>query len=101
MKLCPVKGLMMNMCAVEGEASMGIRLDQVSSFCRPPISGYGEPTYLALAASASYSREREMAIWISMAAMGARIIMAMAAERAAAVFVIARCRRTRRPCGPA
>ena len=36
------------------------------------------PVYLAEAASASYSREREMAIWISMAAMGARIIMAIA-----------------------
>src|ERR1035441_5980619 len=79
MMLWPVKGLMMNMWAVEGEASMGICLDQVSSFCRPPISGQGEPTYLALAASASNSREREMAICISIAAMGARIIMAMAA----------------------
>ena len=39
MKLWPVKGLMMNMWAVEGEASMGMRFDQVSSFCRPPISG--------------------------------------------------------------
>ena len=34
--------------------------------------------YLAEAASASYSREREIAIWISMAAMGARIIMTIA-----------------------
>src|ERR1035438_10108854 len=79
MKLCPVKGLMMNMWAVDGEASMGICLDQVSSFRRPPIRGYGEPTYLALAASASNSREREMAICINIAAMGARIIMAIAA----------------------
>src|SRR5215472_7201912 len=70
---------MMNMWAVEGVPSMGMRLDQVSSFCRPLMSGYGEPTYLAEAASASYSREREMAIWMSMAASGARIIMAMAA----------------------
>src|ERR1019366_3206241 len=79
MMLWPEKGLMINMWAVAGEASMGMRLDQVSSFCRPPISGEGEPTYLALAASASNSREREIAICISMAAKGARIIMAMAA----------------------
>jgi hypothetical protein len=36
---CPVKGLMMNMWAVEGVASMGIRCDQVSSFCKPLMSG--------------------------------------------------------------
>src|SRR3954454_19071422 len=35
-KLWPVNGLMMNMCAVAGEASMGIRFDQVSSFSKPP-----------------------------------------------------------------
>ena len=62
MTLCPVNGLMMNMCAVAGEASIGMRLDQDSSFCSPPINGYGEPIYLALAASASYSRDREIAI---------------------------------------
>src|ERR1019366_1746706 len=39
MMLLPVNGLMMNMCAVEGEASMGMRLDQDSSFSSPPISG--------------------------------------------------------------
>src|SRR5262249_18002301 len=33
MMLCPVNGLMMNMCAVAGEASIGIRFDQLSSFC--------------------------------------------------------------------
>ena len=56
--------------------------ESASTSCRasadPWISGYGDPTYLAEAASASYSREREIAIWISMAAIGARIIMAMA-----------------------
>ena len=31
-------GLMMNMCAVDGVASMGMRLEYVSSFCRPEIS---------------------------------------------------------------
>ena len=33
----PVFGLMMNMCAVAGVASMGIRLDQFSSFCNAEI----------------------------------------------------------------
>jgi len=37
--LWPVNGLMMNIWAVAGDASMGMRLDQVSSFCKPPISG--------------------------------------------------------------
>src|SRR5581483_5083772 len=74
-RLWPVNGLMMNRCAVAGEASIGIRFDHVSSFCRPLISGYGEPMYLAEAASASYSRDREIAIWISIAAIGARIII--------------------------
>src|SRR6185312_6346309 len=35
----PVNGLTMNMWAVEGVASIGMRLDQVSSFCNPPIRG--------------------------------------------------------------
>src|ERR1035437_6722080 len=39
MMLWPEKGLMINMWAVAGEASMRMRLDQVSSFSRPPISG--------------------------------------------------------------
>src|SRR3954453_2603911 len=38
-RLSPVNGLIINMCAVAGEASMGIRFDHVSSFCNPPISG--------------------------------------------------------------
>ena len=38
-RLWPVNGLTMNMCAVDGLASIGIRLDHVSSFCSPPISG--------------------------------------------------------------
>ena len=32
MKADPLNGLMMNMCAVEGDASIGIRCDQLSSF---------------------------------------------------------------------
>src|SRR4051794_11116492 len=39
MRLWPVNGLMMNMCAVAGDASIGMRFDQVSSFCRPPMNG--------------------------------------------------------------
>ena len=68
---------------------MGMRFDQLSSFWSPLIKGYGEPTYLADAASASYSREREIAIWMSMAAMGAKISMRMPPNGAAAVVVIA------------
>ena len=64
---------MMNMCAVEGDASIGMRCDQLSSFCRPLISPSGEPVYLAAAASAENSLVREIAIWINMAAIGARI----------------------------
>ena len=37
--LWPVNGLMMNMWAVAGEASIGIRFDQVSSFCSPLMRG--------------------------------------------------------------
>ena len=47
---------------------------------RAPINGYGEPIYFADAASASYSRLREIAIWISIAAIGARISMARSAS---------------------
>jgi hypothetical protein len=32
MRALPLKGMMMNMCAVAGEACMGIRLEYVSSF---------------------------------------------------------------------
>ena len=71
----PLKGLMMNMCAVAGEASIGMRCDQPSSFCSPLIKPSGEPQYLAAVASAANSRVREIAIWISMAAIGARIII--------------------------
>ena len=35
----PEKGLMMNMWAVDGDASMGMRFDQLSSFWRPLIKG--------------------------------------------------------------
>ena len=34
----PLNGLMMNMWAVAGEASMGMRLDQFSSFCKAETS---------------------------------------------------------------
>ena len=48
----PLNGLMMNMCAVAGDASIGIRCDQPSSFCSPLISPSGVPQYLAAVASA-------------------------------------------------
>src|SRR5258706_12436533 len=73
----PLNGLMMNRCAVAGEASIGICFEYVSSFCKAEIKLYGVPVYLADASSASYSRVREIAIWIIIAAMGARIIMRM------------------------
>ena len=38
MMVSPVNGLMMNMCAVAGEASMGIFFDHVSSFCNPAVA---------------------------------------------------------------
>ena len=60
---------------------MGMRFDQVSSFCSAETRPYGVPVYLAEAASAEYSRVREIAIWISIAAMGARISMNDAPER--------------------
>jgi hypothetical protein len=37
----PLNGFTMNRWAVAGEASIGIRLDQVSSFCKPEISSPG------------------------------------------------------------
>ncbi len=77
--LRPVNGLMMNMCAVAGEASIGIRFDQVSSFCRALIRPFGDPVYWAAAPSAENSRVREIAIWISIAAIGPMIIISRAA----------------------
>src|SRR6185369_1796829 len=71
----PPSGFMMNRCAVAGVASMGIRWEYMSSFCRPEIRPYGVPVYLAEVASAEYSRVREMASWIKVAAIGPRISM--------------------------
>lgn len=58
----PLNGLIMNMWAVAGEASMGSRFDQVSSFPNAEIRPCGVPVYFTDAASASNSRVREMAI---------------------------------------
>ena len=41
----PLNGLMMNMCAVAGDASMGIRCDQPSSFCRAADQAIGRAAY--------------------------------------------------------
>ena len=76
----------MNICAVAGVASIGIRCAPAEVFGahRKPqgISADGRPL-----ASASYSRDREIAIWISAAARGARIIIAIAADQAAVSFL--------------
>ena len=53
---------MMNMWAVAGLASSGTAFDAVSSFASALASPLGEPAIEAPPASASYSREREMAI---------------------------------------
>src|SRR5262249_45793873 len=58
----PSEGLMMNRCAVAGFASSGTARDAESIFCRAAANAGGDPTRAAPAASASYSRDREMAI---------------------------------------
>ena len=58
----PLNGLMMNMCAVAGDASIGMRCDHDSSFFNPLMSPSGVPVYLAAVASAANSRVREIAI---------------------------------------
>src|SRR4051794_13887603 len=60
----PPNGITINMWAVAGLASSGMRLDQVSSFCSAEINPYGVPVYCAAEASAEYSRVREIASWI-------------------------------------
>ncbi len=60
----PRSGLTMNMCAVAGLALIGTRRDAVSSFLRALANHIGLPQSAAPLASASYSRERDIAIWI-------------------------------------
>ena len=54
-------GLTMNICEVACDAARGMRLDQFSIFSSAEISPLGDPVNLAAAASAEYSRVREMA----------------------------------------
>ena len=72
----PVNGLMMNMCAVAGLASSGTRLRDRVDLAQRVGQPVGLPAICAPPASAANSREREIAIWISIAAIGARIIIA-------------------------
>ncbi len=57
----PENGLMMNMCAVAGLASSGTARDAASIFLSALISPFDPPAMCAPPASASYSREREIA----------------------------------------
>ena len=71
----PDSGLTMKKCAVWGEASIGIRSDARPSFSRADANPSGSPLIRAPVLSAAYSRVREMAIWMTVAASGARIAM--------------------------
>jgi hypothetical protein len=73
----PDKGLTMNIWAVDGLASMGICLAALDSFARAPANASGFPETLAPPASASYSLDLDMAIWINVAATGATMATAM------------------------
>ena len=57
----PRRGLTMNMWAVAGEASIGMRCAPISSFFKALANDMGFPQIFAPVASASYSRDREMA----------------------------------------
>ena len=72
----PVSGLMMNMCAVAGDACMGNCFDQPEIFPSALASASGFPQNRAPVSSARYSRDRETAIWMSIAPMGATIAIA-------------------------
>ena len=73
----PLSGLTMYICAEAGFTSMGCRAFWLASLSRALARACGRPQISAPVASARYSRPREMAIWMSMAAMGARIIIRM------------------------
>src|SRR3989304_4677427 len=67
----------MNMWAVAADASRGTRLAAGAIFSRARASDSGRPQNLAPLASAWYSRDRDTAIWTSMAPIGARIAIRM------------------------
>ena len=71
------RGLTINIWAVEGLASMGFCLAALDSFAKALASASGLPESLALPASASYSLDLDMAIWMTVAAIGAIIAMAI------------------------
>ena len=75
MRLLPDKGFIMNMWAVAGWAFIGIFREAEAIFFRALARPWGFLTKEAPAASAAYSLDLDMAIWISIAASGARIIM--------------------------
>jgi len=56
------RGVTMNMCAVAGFASSGTACDATSSFLSALTSPSGLPAISAPPASASYSRDREIAV---------------------------------------
>ena len=66
----PVRGLTINMWAVAEFACIGIAATPLWSFFRALARARGFLQILAPYASAWYSLEREIAIWISMAAIG-------------------------------
>ena len=69
----PVSGLTMNMCAVAGVASIGTSREIPEIFSRARARESGFPQNFAPDSSARYSRERDTAIWISIAPSGATI----------------------------
>lgn len=62
MTVPPERGLTMNIWAVDGLASMGFCLAAVDNFASAPANAKGFPDTLALPASASYSRDLDIAI---------------------------------------
>src|SRR4030043_336496 len=81
MRLRPVRGLTINMWAVAGLAFMGARSTPMASFSNARARDSGLWASIAPVSSARYSREREMASWMSMAAMGAMMDMTVIPRR--------------------
>jgi hypothetical protein len=62
MIVSPESGLTINIWAVAGLALIGFSLDMSDNFIKAPANASGLPVIPALPASASYSRDRDMAI---------------------------------------
>ena len=71
----PRKGLTINMDSVAGAAFIGTASTPRLNLSSAAANHKGCPQISAPEASAMYSREREIAIWMSIAAIGPRIIM--------------------------